>query len=176
MKLQPYRQSSVALRQSHKLSKRFFGPFRIIERIGKVAYRLDLPVSSKIHNVFHVSILKKCHGEPHSQQQPLPADFVDSSPILAPAKVLGYRKLVIHDKLIPQVLIRWQQLDPSEATWEPLDDFRKDFPSFNLEDKVVLDAGGNDAGLFNKEPKSSTQIQRLSTRVTQRPTKLKDYV
>ncbi|GKA83720.1 hypothetical protein Tco_0805315, partial [Tanacetum coccineum] len=94
----------------------------------------------------------KCHGEPYSQQQPLPADFVDSSPILAPIE------------------------DPPEATWESLDAFRKDFPTFNLEDKVLLDAEGDDADLFNKEPKSSTQTQRQSTRMTQRPIKLKDSV
>nr|GEW21899.1 reverse transcriptase [Tanacetum cinerariifolium] len=142
VKLQPYRQSSVALRQSHKLSKRFFGPFRIVERIGPVAYRLDLPEESQIHNVFHISVLKKCNGDPLSQQQPLPPHFIG-----------------------------WQQQHPSEATWEPLEDFRKDFPSFNLEDKVFLDARGNDASQLSKE--SRNQVNR-STRVTRVPARLMD--
>nr|GFC87535.1 hypothetical protein [Tanacetum cinerariifolium] len=143
VKLQPYRQSSVALWQSHKLSKRFFGPFRIVERIGLVAYRLDLPEESQIHNVFHISVLKKCNGDPLSQQQPLPPHFIG-----------------------------WQQQHPSEATWEPLEDFRKDFPTFNLEDKVFLDARGNDASQLSKE--SRNQVNRRSTRVTRVPARLMD--
>jgi hypothetical protein len=54
MKLQPYIQASVASRSNKKLSFKYYGPFKVMEKIGEVAYRLDLPETSKIHLVLHV--------------------------------------------------------------------------------------------------------------------------
>lgn len=62
LKLQPYIQSSVVRRANHKLAFKFFGPFKVLARVGKVAYRLDIPPSSRVHPVFHVSQLKQCIG------------------------------------------------------------------------------------------------------------------
>jgi hypothetical protein len=58
LRLQPYRQQSVTTKRSLKLSPRFYGPFQIIRRVEKVAYELDLPVTARIHPVFHVFQLK----------------------------------------------------------------------------------------------------------------------
>ncbi|XP_040996040.1 uncharacterized protein LOC121242214 [Juglans microcarpa x Juglans regia] len=59
LRLRPYRQMTVAVRRNLKISLRYFEPFQITQKIGKVAYRLDLPKESKIYLVFHISCLKK---------------------------------------------------------------------------------------------------------------------
>ena len=59
LRLQPYRQASIKRSGAEKLQPRFFGPYRINRKIGAVAYELEPPPGSRIHNVFHVSCLKK---------------------------------------------------------------------------------------------------------------------
>ena len=63
LRLQPYKQSSLKQKGAEKLKPRFYGPYRVMRRVGEVAYQLELPEGSKIHNVFHVSCLKKVVGQ-----------------------------------------------------------------------------------------------------------------
>ena len=55
LRLQPYKQSSLKVSGIEKLKPCFYGPYRVLRRIGEVAYEIEFPENSKIHNVFHVS-------------------------------------------------------------------------------------------------------------------------
>nr|XP_016510345.1 PREDICTED: uncharacterized protein LOC107827676 [Nicotiana tabacum] len=88
VRLRPYRQLSVCLQCHTKLSRCFFGPFQIVQRVGAVAYKLAFPPSSKIHPVFHVSVLRKCLGNPYHQITPIDLLDQSSSLVLLPEDVL----------------------------------------------------------------------------------------
>ncbi|XP_050909677.1 uncharacterized protein LOC127123509 [Lathyrus oleraceus] len=128
LKLQPYRQSSVHQRSSQKLAKCYFGPFRIIKKIGYVAYELDLPKASRIHPVFHVSLLKLCQGTPTTQTAPLPDldAFLPATP--NPFAILNHHTI---NNEITEVLIQWEGHPASEATWESTCELTSKFPHFN---------------------------------------------
>lgn len=115
VKLQPYVQTSVATRANHKLSFKYFGPFEITQRIGTVAYKLNLPESSSIHPVFHVSQLKQ------SVKSTLPVSATLPSTTLQlqfPEQVLDRRTVSRGGSSIDQILVRWSGLEDVLATWE----------------------------------------------------------
>ncbi|CAM8878468.1 unnamed protein product [Rhodiola kirilowii] len=144
VKLQPYRQNTLRQRHCSKLSKRYFGPFLITDRIGKVAYKLQLPENAKLHNVFHVSFLKKCINPGGSPPVSWPAEFTDSFPCIQPDIILNARRIQQQGQWINQLLVKWKGLTDADATWEAKEEFLARFPEFHLEDKVVLQKGGND--------------------------------
>ncbi|KAL7106350.1 hypothetical protein ACP275_07G107500 [Erythranthe tilingii] len=144
LKLQPYRQRSVFKRVFHKLASRFYGPFRIVERIGRVAYKLDLPSESRVHPVFHVSLLRRKLGDQLSAVATLPPYTVDGEPVLEPTQILESRAVAGNGGRVREVLVKWNSLPVEDATWEALEVLVEKFPHLNLEDKVVFEEGGND--------------------------------
>jgi hypothetical protein len=142
VKLQPYKQHSVALRKNQKLGMRYFGPFEILARVGEVAYKLKLPEHARIHPVFHVSQLKPFKGTPQGQYMPLPLTMNDFGPIIQPSQILQARTIVRGSQKIHQVLIQWENQSATEATWEDIATLQQKFPSLNLEDKVVFKGEG----------------------------------
>jgi hypothetical protein len=113
VKLQPYVQGSVAVRACHKLNFKYFGPFQIIARIGKVAYKLSLPASATVHPVFHVSQLKPCTQAPKLVSHALPTTNLD---VQYPAQILDHRSVSRGGTSVDQVLVRWSGLDATLAT------------------------------------------------------------
>ncbi|CAM8999772.1 unnamed protein product [Rhodiola kirilowii] len=141
VRIQPYRQVSLRQRRMTKLAKQFYGPFLITDRIGKVAYRLQLPDNARIHNVFHVSILRKCLDPSTAAVHEFPLQFVDNNPAIALEAVLATRKIKVSNGWDDQVLIKWSDQPQEDASWESLSSVRNDFLAFDLADKVHLHGG-----------------------------------
>ncbi|KAG8661193.1 hypothetical protein MANES_02G218460v8 [Manihot esculenta] len=117
LKLQPYRQTSLALRHSLKLSAKYYGPYKITAKIGKVAYRLELPTCFSIHPVFHISKLKKKVKDKVSVTTDLPK-LQDNQAIVVPESILQTRFIMRRTEQVEQVLIKWYNLPMEDATWE----------------------------------------------------------
>ncbi|GKB51033.1 ty3-gypsy retrotransposon protein [Tanacetum coccineum] len=141
VKLQPYRQHSVKLQQNQKLGMRYFGPFQVLQQIGPVAYKLDLPATSRIHPVFHVSFLKPCVGEPSAQYIPLPLLSTPEGPLVYPTQILDSRKVKVKDEWDIEVLVQWD--GRAEHTWESWNRLQQHYPNIDLEGKVCFDEGRN---------------------------------
>jgi hypothetical protein len=88
LRLQPYRQASIKRSGAKKLQAHFFGPYKVSRRIGAVAYELELPQGSKIHNVFHVSCLKKALVQHVRPIEELPPMDEEGQLVLIPKEVL----------------------------------------------------------------------------------------
>ncbi|MCI11122.1 Ty3/gypsy retrotransposon protein, partial [Trifolium medium] len=138
VKLRPYRQTSVAGNRVHKLSKRFYGPFKLLEQIGQVAFKVELPNGSKIHPVFHVSKLKLCHGNT-TPSLALPPHSIENQPVIQPLTILNWKT---NADGTTSVLVQWEGLFPEDATWESLTELKALYPQLHLEDKVFLEAAG----------------------------------
>lgn len=114
----------MAARANQKLSYRFFGPYLITEKIGSVAYRLQLPPHSTIHPVFHVSQLKIAVPVTHTVQ-PLPSSL---DGLQVPEKVLQRRIARVGAEVRLQVLVKWSGMPATLATWEAMEGLRQRFP------------------------------------------------
>ncbi|KAL0537838.1 hypothetical protein IC582_026827 [Cucumis melo] len=113
-----------------KLSPRFVGPFEILERIGPVAYRLALPPSlSAVHDVFHVSMLRKYVPDPSHvvDYEPLEIDE-NLNYVEQPIEVLAREVKTLRNKQIPLVKVLWRNHRVEEATWEREDDMKSRYP------------------------------------------------
>jgi hypothetical protein len=177
VKLRPYRQIFVMGRRVHKLSKRFYGPFKLTKAIGEVAFELELPSTSRIHPVFHVSQLKPCFDEGVVALD-LPHGAIDNKPLIQPLAVLDWKQDAWTGQI--EVFIQWEGLFPEDATWENFQDIKTTYPTFDLEDKVSLDGTRNVTDQVEDEAADMDQSEPITQvknkRVSVRPTKYQNFV
>jgi hypothetical protein len=117
-----------------KLAPRYVSPFKIIDRKGEVAYQLELPPQlSDVHDVFHVSQLKKCLRVPEEQ---LSMEDLDLGGDLTynerPINILDTTERVTHSKIIKMCKVQWSHHTEDEATKEHEEELRADYPMLFL--------------------------------------------
>ncbi|GAV88166.1 Chromo domain-containing protein [Cephalotus follicularis] len=113
-----------------KFSPRYIGSFKILERIGEVAYRLALPPSlSHVHNVFHICLLRKYMANPsHILSAEQIQVHEDLSYNEQPMVILDYKVQILRTKTILLVKVLWRNHGVDEATWELEEIVRQEYP------------------------------------------------
>ncbi|GJX87762.1 retrovirus-related pol polyprotein from transposon 297 family protein [Tanacetum coccineum] len=115
LKLQPHKQITVRKSKHHKLSPKFYGPFQIQDKVGQVAYRLKLPTSAQIHNIFRIFQLKKCRS-PVTQCGTLPACNPNGVLLMEPVAILDRRMSKKGNVATMFMLIQWANGSKEDAT------------------------------------------------------------
>ncbi|GKC56108.1 hypothetical protein Tco_1083706 [Tanacetum coccineum] len=146
LKVSPWK-GVVRFGKRGKLNPRYVGPFKVLGKVGEVAYKLELPEElSRVHNTFHVSNLKKCYAE---EPLAVPLDglhFDDKLQFVEePVEIMDHEVKRLKRSRIPLIKVRWNSKRGPEFTWEREDQFRKKYPH-----------------LFAKTAPSSSAAKRIS--------------
>ncbi|GJT82633.1 hypothetical protein Tco_1056975 [Tanacetum coccineum] len=113
-----------------KLNPRYIGPFKILAKVGTLAYRLELPEQlSRVHSTFHVSNLKKCFVD---EPLAIPLDEIQIDDKLnfieEPVEIMDREVKRLKQSRIPIVKVRWNSRRGPEFTWEREDQMKKKYP------------------------------------------------
>ncbi|KAA3460491.1 reverse transcriptase [Gossypium australe] len=122
-----------------KLSPRFIGPYRVMKRVGPVAYQLELPSELKqMHDVFHDSMLRRYRLDP---SHVVPVEEVELRPDLSyeeePIQILERDVKMLRRKLVPLVKVLWRNHGSEEASWVPEEAMRQQYPHLFLPGKYL---------------------------------------
>ncbi|CAN6695049.1 unnamed protein product [Malus baccata var. baccata] len=129
LKLSPWK-GVVQFGNKGELSLRYIGPYLITERVGEVAYRLKLPPElSKVHDVFHVSMLRHYVSNPSHVIPPQPLEInSDLTYDEEPVTILDWKDKELRNKMVRLVKVLWRNHSVEEATWETEDRMREMYP------------------------------------------------
>ena len=125
-----------------KLQPKFVRPYKILQRVGNVVYRLELPPNlSRIHNIFHVSLLKKYHPDPFHILQSENIDIDEALTYRENSMEFLDRKVKeLRNKQIPLVKVLWKNHGIEEAIWEIEKEIQKKYPNlFSNQDMNLMD-------------------------------------
>jgi hypothetical protein len=159
LKLQPYIQTTVAPRANHKLSFKYFGPFETEDKIGATAFKLKLPSGSKVHPVFHVSLLKKVKGNQTNVSSTLPPENVSMQ---EPEMILDRRLKNVGKQTIWQVLVKWLGWPAELATREEEDEILPRLGVATACGQAIIQGQGNVTTKMLQKPK---RVRKPNVRV-----------
>ncbi|PNY12251.1 retrotransposon protein [Trifolium pratense] len=141
--------------------------------IGAVAYKLELPPHDKIHDVFHVSLLKPYEGTTPTHVDQLPPFSVDNHPIISPLAILDFQTQLVEGIPTRFSLVQWDVLLPDDTSWEPWNELKQ---TYDLEDKVAFD----DGSIVMDQPLADMgqveKIEKRPKRIIKLPKRLEDCV
>nr|GEX02516.1 putative reverse transcriptase domain-containing protein [Tanacetum cinerariifolium] len=129
LKVSPWK-GVVRFDKRGKLNPRYVGPFKVLAKVGKVAYKLELPQEfSRVHHTFHVSNLKKCYSD-EPLVMPLEGVHIDDTLqfVEEPIEIVEREIKRLKRSRIPLVKVRWNSRRGPEFTWELEDSFKKKYP------------------------------------------------
>ena len=134
LKISPWK-SVLRFGKRGKLNPRFIGPYEIISKVGPVAYRLKLPPeSSRIHDTFNVSMLRKYIPDPSHVLREQPVQLKENLTYEeTPVQIVDHKEQVLRSKVIPLVKVLWKNHEREAATWEPEAQMRCQYPQLFFE-------------------------------------------